>query len=155
LLDLGASVVAQAWTPYDVSAWNASPTEADAVFDELKELGPVKQIPADFAQPESPAAVMDAAKAAFGHVDILIVRMTCRCTASVSAYASAPNSCKSCVDPSTSVKRKVTVPVGSSRCTRHDHEPRRIFRQPVPSRDRTQPRGFWFVTAEINRRVSS
>ena len=58
MLDLGASVVAHAWTPYDVSAWNASPTEADAVFEELKELGPVKQIQADFAQPESPAAVM-------------------------------------------------------------------------------------------------
>jgi 3-oxoacyl-[acyl-carrier protein] reductase len=76
LLDLGASVVAQAWTPYDVSAWNASPTEADAVVEELKELGPVAQIQADFARPESPALVMDAAKTAFGHVDILIVNHT-------------------------------------------------------------------------------
>ena len=44
LLDLGASVVAHAWTPYDVSAWNTSPTEADAVLEDLKELGDVEQI---------------------------------------------------------------------------------------------------------------
>jgi hypothetical protein len=41
-------------------------------------------------------------------------RTTRRCSASASAYPSAPSSCKSRVDPSTSVKRKVTVPVGSS-----------------------------------------
>lgn len=76
LLGLGAAVVAQAWTAYDVSAWDASPTEADAVLEELKELGVVEQIQADFAQRESPAAVVDAAKAAFGHVDILIVNHT-------------------------------------------------------------------------------
>jgi 3-oxoacyl-[acyl-carrier protein] reductase len=76
LLGLGAAVAAHAWTAYDVSAWRASPIEADAVLEELKELGDVEQIQADFAQPESPAAVVDAAKAALGHVDILIVNHT-------------------------------------------------------------------------------
>jgi hypothetical protein len=37
--------------------------------------------------------------------------------ASWSAYASAPNCCRSLVEPSMSVKTKVTVPVGSSRVT--------------------------------------
>ncbi|MBA3412722.1 MAG: hypothetical protein H0T09_03435 [Actinobacteria bacterium] len=41
-------------------------------------------------------------------------RRTRRCSASASAYPSAPNSCKSFVEPSTSVKRKVTVPEGRS-----------------------------------------
>jgi len=76
LLGLGTAVVAQAWTPYDISAWGASPSEAAAVLEELKVLGDVEQVQADFAQPESPAAVMDAAKAAFGHVDILVVNHT-------------------------------------------------------------------------------
>lgn len=62
--------------PTDVSAWNASPTEADAVLEELKELGDVEQIQVDFAQPDSSAAVIDAAKTAFGHVDILVVNHT-------------------------------------------------------------------------------
>ncbi len=41
-------------------------------------------------------------------------RITRRCSARASAYASAPSSCSSFVEPSTSVKRKVTVPDGRS-----------------------------------------
>ena len=37
-------------------------------------------------------------------------RMIRRCSASASAYASAPSACRSVVEPSTSVKRNVTVP---------------------------------------------
>jgi NAD(P)-dependent dehydrogenase (short-subunit alcohol dehydrogenase family) len=76
LLGLGAAVVAQAWTPYDVAAWNADPAEADAVLSELKELGDVEQVQADFAKPDSPADLMEAAKARFGHVDVLVVNHT-------------------------------------------------------------------------------
>ena len=43
-------------------------------------------------------------------------RNTRRCSSSTSAYAS-PNSCSNFVDPSTSVKRNVTVPEGRSRRT--------------------------------------
>ena len=50
-------------------------------------------------------------------------RMIRRCSASASAYASAPSSCRSFVEPSTSVKRKVTVPVGRSSRTPRDHPP--------------------------------
>ena len=39
------------------------------------------------------------------------------------AYALAPSSCSSFVEPSTSVKRKVTVPDGRSRSTRRHHAP--------------------------------
>jgi len=76
LLGLGATVVAHAWTPYDVSAWNASPNEADAVLEELKELGEVEQVQADFSDSDAPAAVLEAARARFGHVDILVVNHT-------------------------------------------------------------------------------
>ena len=47
-----------------------------------------------------------------------------RCSARRSAYA-APCSCSSRVEPSTSVKRKVTVPVGSPPRSRRDHLGRR------------------------------
>ena len=46
------------------------------------------------------------------------------------AYSAAPSSCRSVVEPSTSVKRKVTVPEGRSRRTRH-HAPRRRFVPPT------------------------
>lgn len=76
LLGLGAAVAAHAWTPYDVSAWHESPTEADAVLEELRRLGEVEQIQADFGQGEAPAAVINAATTAFGHLDILVVNHT-------------------------------------------------------------------------------
>src|SRR5437764_14061743 len=38
-----------------------------------------------------------------------------RCSASAAAYAAAPSSCRSLVEPSTSVNKKVTVPEGRSR----------------------------------------
>jgi hypothetical protein len=41
-------------------------------------------------------------------------RMTRRCSARCLPYSSAPSSCNSRVEPSMSVKRKVTVPVGRS-----------------------------------------
>jgi 3-oxoacyl-[acyl-carrier protein] reductase len=76
LLESGASVLAHAWTPYDVESWGEDPTEADAVLAGLRELGPVEQHQADFAGPDAPAEVVKAARSAFGHIDILVVNHT-------------------------------------------------------------------------------
>jgi 3-oxoacyl-[acyl-carrier protein] reductase len=77
LLAAGASVFFQAWTPYDTAAWNADPAEADAVLAGLRETGGrVESLQANFAEPDAPAALVDAAQAAFGHVDILVVNHT-------------------------------------------------------------------------------
>jgi NAD(P)-dependent dehydrogenase (short-subunit alcohol dehydrogenase family) len=76
LLESGASVLAHAWTPYDVESWGEDPTEADAVLAGLRELGPVEQHQADFAGPDAPAEVVTAARSAFGHIDILVVNHT-------------------------------------------------------------------------------
>ena len=73
LLECGASVLAHAWTPYDLENWGEDPGEADAVLSGLRELGPVEQHQADFAEPDAPGDVVAAARAAFGHVDILVV----------------------------------------------------------------------------------
>jgi 3-oxoacyl-[acyl-carrier protein] reductase len=73
LLESGASVLAHAWTPYDVESWGEDPAEADAVLAGLRELGQVEQHQADFADPAAPAQVVKAARDTFGHVDILIV----------------------------------------------------------------------------------
>jgi 3-oxoacyl-[acyl-carrier protein] reductase len=76
LLESGAAVLTQAWTPYDVASWGAEPGEADTVLAELKRLGRVEQHQADFAVPGAPAEVFAAARKAFGHVDILVVNHT-------------------------------------------------------------------------------
>ena len=71
LLDDGATVFAQGWTPHDASQpWGA---DADTA-DELDRLaGRARYLEADFADPDAPRAVVTAARAAFGHVDILVV----------------------------------------------------------------------------------
>ena len=76
LLESGASVLAHAWTPYDVESWGEDPGEADEVIAGLRELGSVEQHQADFAEPDAPAEVVTAARDAFGRVDILIVNHT-------------------------------------------------------------------------------
>jgi 3-oxoacyl-[acyl-carrier protein] reductase len=76
LLESGASVLAHAWTPYDLESWGEDPGEADAVLAGLRELGPVEQHQADFADPDAPTHVVAAARKTFGRVDILVVNHT-------------------------------------------------------------------------------
>jgi 3-oxoacyl-[acyl-carrier protein] reductase len=76
LVRLGASVLVHAWTPYDVAGCGESPDEAEAAVAELREAGRAELVEADFADPEAPAAVIGAAREAFGHVDVLVVNHT-------------------------------------------------------------------------------
>jgi NAD(P)-dependent dehydrogenase (short-subunit alcohol dehydrogenase family) len=73
----GASVLVHAWTPYDVAGYHVDAAEPDTVLSELRaDGGRVELIQADFADPDAPAAVIGAARDAFGHVDILVVNHT-------------------------------------------------------------------------------
>ncbi len=70
LLNRGASVFAQGWTPHDAAQpWGAEPGGTKAVAQELA----VPFIEADFADPASPADVVVAARTALGPLDLLIV----------------------------------------------------------------------------------
>jgi 3-oxoacyl-[acyl-carrier protein] reductase len=71
LIGLGASVFVQSWTPHDAAQpHGADPAGLDAV---LASLGPAGHVEADFADPDAPAAVVEAAVAALGPLDILVV----------------------------------------------------------------------------------
>jgi 3-oxoacyl-[acyl-carrier protein] reductase len=73
LLDLGARVFAQSWTPHDArTPWGADPAGIDAVIEALRAGGRVEHMEADFADPAAPAQVVEAARERLGHVDILI-----------------------------------------------------------------------------------
>jgi 3-oxoacyl-[acyl-carrier protein] reductase len=76
LIRLDASVLVHAWTPYDVARYGERPDEAEAAVAELREDGRAELVQADFADPEAPADVMRTGRAAFGHVDILVVNHT-------------------------------------------------------------------------------
>jgi 3-oxoacyl-[acyl-carrier protein] reductase len=74
LAGLGAAVCVQHFTPYDVAQpWGADLEGVAALLADLRALGgPVADVAADFADPAAPQAVMDAAGAAFGQVDIVV-----------------------------------------------------------------------------------
>jgi 3-oxoacyl-[acyl-carrier protein] reductase len=70
LLEGGASVFVHGWTQHDAGQeWGA---DAGGTPDVAAELG-VGHIEADFAEPDAPARVVAAARAALGPLDILVV----------------------------------------------------------------------------------
>jgi 3-oxoacyl-[acyl-carrier protein] reductase len=70
----GADVVLHSWTAHDrAMPWGADEAGAEALLAELRALGRrTAHEPADFADPTAPERVVDAAVAAFGHVDVLV-----------------------------------------------------------------------------------
>ena len=74
LCDDGAAVMVHAWSPHDAEQpWGADPGGAEALVDELRgDGGRAEYISADLADPAAPAALVDAAHAAFGRLDIVV-----------------------------------------------------------------------------------
>ncbi len=73
LLERGASVFAQALPAYDQGQpWGADAGGIGGLRAALPEGASVAFIEADFSHPEAPQQVMDAARARFGPVDILV-----------------------------------------------------------------------------------
>ncbi|MGN6380297.1 MAG: SDR family NAD(P)-dependent oxidoreductase, partial [Gaiellales bacterium] len=75
LLGMDAAVFAHSWTPHDAGQpQGADPAGIEGVIAALAHGGGrVEHREADFADPDAPAAVVAAANAALGHVDILVV----------------------------------------------------------------------------------
>ncbi|MCP3799069.1 SDR family oxidoreductase [Allokutzneria sp. A3M-2-11 16] len=78
LAGLGADVLAQSWEPHDAEQpWGADPLGVIYVIEELRRrlpggAGRIEHVAADFAEPEAPAAVVDATVAAFGAIDVVV-----------------------------------------------------------------------------------
>lgn len=70
----GAAVVLHSWAAHDAAQpWGADPGGAEALVAELRAAGGrVHHVPADLADPDAPAQLIQAARTAFGHVDVLI-----------------------------------------------------------------------------------
>ena len=74
LLEAGNGVLVHSWAAEDESP---DPGGLEAVLAELDQVGgPVAHAEADFEDPEAPARVMEAAREALTHVDILVVNHT-------------------------------------------------------------------------------
>lgn len=74
LAQAGANLFLQSYAPYDAGQpWGADAGGVVSLVQDLSGFGTrVEHLSADFTQPDAPDAVMGAATAAFGHVDILI-----------------------------------------------------------------------------------
>ena len=71
LVEDGVRVFAHHHVPHDADRdWGADPAGIDAVIDAIG--GDTAHAGFDLARPDTPAALLDAARAAFGHVDILV-----------------------------------------------------------------------------------
>jgi 3-oxoacyl-[acyl-carrier protein] reductase len=78
LASLGAEVFIHSFTPYDaMQPWGADPDGVAALIEALQEHGTrIAHAAGDFLDPAVPGKIMDAAVAAFGHIDILVVNHT-------------------------------------------------------------------------------
>lgn len=70
----GAAVLLHSWTPYDAEQpWGADEQGPEEFAAALRKAGGrVEHVSLDLSDPDAPAALVDAARAAFGHVDAVI-----------------------------------------------------------------------------------
>jgi 3-oxoacyl-[acyl-carrier protein] reductase len=70
----GAAVLVHSWSPHDAEQpWGADEGGAEALVGELRaEGGRVQHVSTDLADPDAPAALVQAARDAFGRLDILV-----------------------------------------------------------------------------------
>ncbi|MGH3838066.1 MAG: SDR family NAD(P)-dependent oxidoreductase [Pseudonocardiaceae bacterium] len=74
----GAAVLVHSWAPHDAEqAWGADPGGAQALVTELRDQGArIEHVSGDLAAPEVPGQLVDAARRAFGHVDVVVANHT-------------------------------------------------------------------------------
>lgn len=74
LLADGAAVLVHSWSAHDSEQpWGADRGGAEALVDELRSQGgQVEHFAADLADPDAPARVVDAARRAYGHLDVVV-----------------------------------------------------------------------------------
>jgi 3-oxoacyl-[acyl-carrier protein] reductase len=70
----GYAVLLQSWSPHDAEQpWGADVGGVEALVDELRAAGGrVEHVAADLASPDSPSTLIEAARSAFGHIDVLV-----------------------------------------------------------------------------------
>lgn len=70
----GAAVLVHSWSPHDAEhPWGADQGGAEAIVDELRgQGGRVEHVSADLADPQAPDQLVQAAREAFGHLDVVV-----------------------------------------------------------------------------------
>jgi 3-oxoacyl-[acyl-carrier protein] reductase len=116
LLADGCNVVIHSWAPHDAEQpWAPACGELAQVIDALGGEGPrLQHVEADFADPEAPARVIEAAVARFGAVDVLVANHARSATGSLADVTAAE------LDLAWAVNARATVLLVQAYAVRHD-----------------------------------
>jgi len=110
LRELGAAVVVQGW-----SGSESAPTAADDGTAALADrLGAAGHVDCDFGDPAAPAACLDAAAAALGHVDVLVANHALSCDQDLEALDAGA------IDATLAVNVRATLLLVQAFAARHD-----------------------------------
>ena len=111
LRELGAHVFVQGFVAHDAGQpWGADPGGIAALAAEIG----AGHIECDFAEPAAPAACIDAAAAALGHVDVLIANHAMSCDQDLEALHAAA------IDATLAVNVRATLLLVKAYAARHD-----------------------------------
>lgn len=70
----GAAVLMHSWSPHDdEQSWGADPGGAETLAEDIRsDGGQVEHVSADLSDPRAPVALVEAARRAFGHLDVVV-----------------------------------------------------------------------------------
>jgi 3-oxoacyl-[acyl-carrier protein] reductase len=115
----GAAVVVHGWSAHDAEQpWGADPGGAEALVEELRGQGSaVEHWSADLASPEAPGALVQAARDAFGHLDIVVANHARSSTQSLEELTAEE------LDLSFAVNTRATLLLAKAFAAQHDGRP--------------------------------
>jgi 3-oxoacyl-[acyl-carrier protein] reductase len=114
-----AAVVVHGWSAHDAEQpWGADPGGAEALVEELRGQGSaVEHWSADLASPEAPGALVQAARDAFGHLDIVVANHARSSTQSLEELTAEE------LDLSFAVNTRATLLLAKAFAAQHDGRP--------------------------------
>ena len=115
----GASVMLHSWSPHDEEQiWGADRGGVEALVEELRDQGgKVDHLAADFADPDMPAALVDAAHERFGHLDVVVANHARSGIQSLEELTAAE------IDLTYAVNTRATLLLVQTFAARHDGRP--------------------------------
>jgi 3-oxoacyl-[acyl-carrier protein] reductase len=115
----GAAVLIHSWSPHDAEQpWGADPGGPESVVAEITEAGGrAVHVAADLAEPDAPHRLVDAARTAFGHVDMLVANHARSSRQSLEQLTAAE------LDLSHAVNTRATLLLAQAFAAQHDGRP--------------------------------
>ena len=115
----GAAVLVHGWSGHDAEQpWGADPGGAEALIEELRaEASAVEYLSADLASPDAPGRLVQAARDAFGHLDIVVANHARSSTQSLEELTAEE------LDLSFAVNARATLLLVKAFAAQHDGRP--------------------------------